>query len=499
MPDLLVGRGISAVRPLGRSRLTVAGSGWFHERLFGEHHRKQIGAVFVLSYGLHREVYESGATFLLEADSRPLDRLLVAEGLPQRLAQRQADGTTGHLHDVHARHPGGKLEIATGSAMDVDHFALAVHEYRRRGVAVEEKALENALGLRGGCVASDAAGAVIGARPADRKLHAGARVHTRVCRLRPVEAGVAGEGCKEIGVVPDGFRGSEQEESAGVETVMKERHEPLLDLGLEVDHEVSTGEEIEAGERRILYDVLGGEDDHVPHRLYDLVAVTVSGEIAMRALLTEVGLNGGRKDTATCPFDRVLVDIRGENVHRSSAAGVVEELSDGDGHRVCFLAGRTAGNPHADRLVRCAVAHELGQNAPLQLLERFRFAEESGYADNEVPKEKIHLPWRVSQIANVVLECIYLVNVEPPLQPSLNGRLLVCGEVVADLLTEDDKDLVHLFVELFLDLLLVLASLRKVIRVIEELRREALRGGDVVYDTIVDGGLGHSREGGRLR
>ena len=65
---------------------------------------------------------------------------------------------------------------------------------------------------------------------------------------------------------------------------MEDRQQPALQVYVQVDEQVTAGDEVQLGEGRVLDDVLQGEDGHLANLLADAVHVVVVGEIALQSL-----------------------------------------------------------------------------------------------------------------------------------------------------------------------------------------------------------------------
>src|SRR5512133_685180 len=89
---------------------------------------------------------------------------------------------------------------------------------------------------------------------------------------------------EQVGVVADGFRSAEKEDSLRLERVMKGGDRLLLQSRLEVDQDVSATDEVHAREGRIVDEILPGEDHHFPQRLADPVPALLLHEKAPQTL-----------------------------------------------------------------------------------------------------------------------------------------------------------------------------------------------------------------------
>jgi hypothetical protein len=105
----------------------------------------------------------------------------------------------------------------------------------------------------------------------------------------PVEPGLARQRGKEIGRRANSLRAAQEQDSAGIKTVVKERHELLLQLRVKIDEQVSAGHEIELGEGRMHDEILRREDDHLADFLFHGVpAVLILEEKSAQAFLRDI-------------------------------------------------------------------------------------------------------------------------------------------------------------------------------------------------------------------
>jgi hypothetical protein len=77
----------------------------------------------------------------------------------------------------------------------------------------------------------------------------------------------------------------------------------------------------------------------------------------------------------------------------------------------------------------------------LERLKCLRVAEETGDADQEVAKERLHIGWGLLQIADILVQSLDLVDGHAPLDAAGDGALLVMGEVVTGLGAQQQEDL----------------------------------------------------------
>ena len=131
---------------------------------------------------------------------------------------------------------------------------------------------------------------------------------------------------------------------------MKGGADLLLQLAVEINQQVSAGDEVGAGERRILQETVPGEQHDVAQLPRDPVVVVFAGEEALDAVVRHVGFDRPRITALASDHQGGVVEVGCE--HLKLAADVTPrrllEQEHGDG--IGFLAGGAAGYPGADRI-----------------------------------------------------------------------------------------------------------------------------------------------------
>ena len=357
------------------------------------------------------------------ADDLPLGRSLVEggrQGLPQAFP--------GHVQDVvDAGLARPQFQIQAAVAMDVEDIALAVDEGAGRRELIQQPLL--------GQVAE---------RLAVRRdrFARGPQARPRHVRKGPpqVRAGCAGSilpalvdfrfpvhHLEEVAEVAHGLRGALEEETAGVQGVVEQRNDLLLQVPAQVDQEVAAADQVQPGERRVLDEVLFRKDQHVPDDLLDAVGAAAGfhREKAREPFRGDVGCDAGRVDAGPGGGDRVGVDVRGEHLHLEGLLQGLHALLQEYGHRIGLFARGTARGPDAYRGTRGPALQKLGDDQVFEGLEGLRIAEETRDADQQIVEEGIHFPGGLLQECNIALYRLDLVDGEPALDAAENGVWLV--------------------------------------------------------------------------
>ena len=199
---------------------------------------------------------------------RPLsgDGLLLPERLLEGAGQFVAQPFAGHGEDVPVGLAGGRFQVFAGPPADVEDVALVVDQHGRRGVALQEQLVRQRLEIgrrfrHAGCASVPAGEA--GQRTTGNSIGSAAG---RI-RVRRKSRDLPFSGAEEVGEAADGLRAAEKQDAAGIQAVVKERHEFLLQLRRQIDQQVAAAQDVQLGEGRVHDEVLRGKDHHLPDLL----------------------------------------------------------------------------------------------------------------------------------------------------------------------------------------------------------------------------------------
>ncbi len=202
----------------------------------------------------------------------------------------------------------------------------------------------------------------------------------------------------------------------------------LLRLRIEVDEEVAAADQVEARERRVLHQVVGGEYDRLAQLAADPVAAHVTVEKAAQTFLGNVGRDGRRVDALARGPDRVLVEVRREHLQRRRRVEHPRMLGQDHGDRIRLLAGRARRHPDTDLVAGRLVGKER-RNLRLERVERVAIAEEVGDADQQVLEQRAGLAGMGADEIEVVRQLVDAVDAHAPGDAAQDGRPLVVAEV----------------------------------------------------------------------
>ena len=137
--------------------------------------------------------------------------------------------------------------------------------------------------------------------------------------------------------------------------------------------------------------------------------------------------------------------------------------------------------------------------ASLQSFPRRRIAEKARHADQEFLEEEFQLLGVSLEKPHVLGDPLDLVDAHAPLDPAVDGALLVEGKVVARVRPQEDDDLFQGALGLALQKESRLRHERGPLEIGDDLSGEFLDRGHDVGQPCVDGASGHAVEFGRSR
>ena len=135
----------------------------------------------------------------------------------------------------------------------------------------------------------------------------------------------------------------------------------------------------------------------------------------------------------------------------------------------------------------------------LQLLPGRRVAEEARHPDQQLLEEQIQLLRILLQVADVSRDLVDLVDAHAPLDPAVEGVLLVEGKVVAGLGAQQDDDLFQGALRLVFQGQSGLGDERRALEIGDDLARQLLHRGHDVRQPGVNRAARHAVEFGRRR
>ena len=480
-----------------------AGGGGGGGGFFENDEKERRVRIFSQGNGAHGEVGGDGVSSAGEGHAGGAHDFGAMRGFVQGGGEGGAQSFAGHLEDVaDAGFAGGRFEVETGAAVEIEDVALGVDQCADQAGVGEQLALgefaDRYFGGGEGAVDGIAErGRLVGEeRRRERGVVGGEAVFGAA-----VKFGFGIDGGKERGGLAHAFRIAEEEDAAGVERVVEQWDDFLLQLGGEVNEEVAAADEVEFGERRVFDDVVLGEDEHVADAFVQAVdaAVRIGGEKAGEAFGGDIGRNARGINPRAGGGDGAAVDIRGKKLDRVAAFERLHAFGEEDGQGVSFLAGRAADDPEAERGAGRAIFEEPDHDLFFHHGESLGVAEEAGHIDEQIAEEGFHLFGAFREVGDVVIELIDLVEGHAALDATVDRARFVEREVVAGLGAELEENFAQRILRFGRRRETERAAAGEVRGIGDELGRHFGRGHDVVDQAGGDGTAGHAVEFRRLR
>ena len=317
----------------------------------------------------------------------------------------------------------------------------------------------------------------------------------------PVEPRLAVQRGKQVGKGADGLRTAQKQDAAGIQAVVKERDQFFLHLRVQVDQQVAADQDVELGEGRVHDHVLRGKDHHLADLLAHPVAVLVLDEEPAQALGRDVRGDVGRKDARARLVDGVPVQVGGKDLERKvpGRLDLLQRLLEDHGQGIGLLPRGAAGRPGPQHPAFGMGRQQGRDDLVLQLLPGRRVAEKAGDADQKLLEEQLDFLGILAQKPDIGGDLVDLVQAHAPLDPAVDGALLVQGKIVAGLGPQQDQDLFQGALRFALPGGIGCRDKRGVLQIVDDPARQFLRRGDHVGQPGVDGAARHAVELGRGR
>src|SRR5690606_32417261 len=215
---------------------------------------------------------------------------------------------------------------------------------------------------------------------------------------------------------------------------MQERDHLTLQLGVEIDEDVSTADEIELGKGRVTGEVVLHEHADVADALADLVAALDAIEEAGQSFASHadhrclwITADAGR-------LDGLLTQVGAEDLDGDTLGPAIQGLEEADGERVDFLARRASRNPDSDRIAVVLALREWSEDLLLQRGEGIWIAEEGRDVNEHVLRQRRGLVRGVAEQSGVFIQPTDPLQRHTPLDAPEHRRPLVAGKIDARLL-----------------------------------------------------------------
>ena len=373
-------------------------------------------------------------------DALPLhpDRPTTLGRLLNRLAECGRQTFPRHLEEVEARGAWGRLEIGAGLPAELHDLHVGVHDDASRRIPPKDEMVSLLLDGR-------RAPARLPALRAGRRRDpvAGREAEAEVgrrCLFPREDLVLLVDDREEVREPTDAFRRAELQEAAGLQRVVEDRDDTLLQRGAEIDQHVAAAHEVEPRERWVPRHVLRCEDADVPDRLADPIAPVCFDEEPSQPVGRHLGLDARGKRPGPGPGDRGGAEVGGEHLDREVAVRLPEKLPQADHERVDLFARGAARDPDPDGLVGGPLLHEAREDAPPESFEPFRVPEESRHVNEDVVVQGLRFVRRLPEVLGIRFEVVGLLQEHAAGDPASDARRLVLREIGAGDGAHDTED-----------------------------------------------------------
>ena len=141
------------------------------------------------------------------------------------------------------------------------------------------------------------------------------------------------------------FAGTKKQNPIGLQSEMKQRQRFLLCAGLQINQQVTTGDQFHPGERSILDDIVRGKHNHLPDSLIDRETPFVLREIGDQPIGRNIADTLLAVDSVPRLIQRDTMHIGGKNASGNVFAAGENSFVKQNGDRIRFLARRTSRDP----------------------------------------------------------------------------------------------------------------------------------------------------------
>ncbi len=131
-----------------------------------------------------------------------------------------------------------------------------------------------------------------------------------------IDAGGAVDAAEQPGRIVRGFRGPEEDIAARIERVVKRAAHLLLQFAIEIDQEITAGDQVDVGKWRVFEQIVDGEQDYIAELLADAVMIALAREETAQPLLVDVGFDGKRISSLARRSERPRIEIGAEYLDR---------------------------------------------------------------------------------------------------------------------------------------------------------------------------------------
>ena len=236
------------------------------------------------------------------------------------------------------------------------------------------------------------------------------------------------------GVAEEHLGAAEHQVAAAVHREVEAPHDARLCLRVEVHQGIAAEQQVHAGDRRVLDQIVAPEDDRPPELTVERVQLAA---VAIEVLLQEIGGHVRdlllAVDRAARLGERLVVHVGGVDLHAIAKGVDPDRFGQHDGGTVGFLSRRAPRAPDADggAVFRQVLEHDCSQRLP-----HLGIAEERRHVDQDRVEQRGELVGVDLQVVEIAIELVNLDRLHPLAHAAHQAGRLVGGEVEAAVLPE---------------------------------------------------------------
>ena len=209
---------------------------------------------------------------------------------------------------------------------------------------------------------------------------------------------------------------------------------------LEVDQDIAAADQVDAGKRGILGQVLAREGAQIANGLSYLILSVGLDEKPLQAFRANLGQGGARIGSGSRLFDRRLAQVRGEDLHRCFARPVAHGFCQHDRNRIGLLAGGTARHPYAQRILPGLTFDQLWNDPAFENPECLRLTEKARDMNQDILIQGIQFGRVPPEKLDVFADTADFFEQHAPGDAPVYGAGLVVGEIRARGVANQQKD-----------------------------------------------------------
>ena len=188
---------------------------------------------------------------------------------------------------------------------------------------------------------------------------------------------------------------------------------------------------MDAGERRVVREVVYGENNRIPQFTFDLTMFVFHDEKPVEPFLAHVGLDCAWVPPGSGNGKRVAVDIRGEDLNLRPAVPARCFFQKEHRYGVGFLARGAARRPNANDAGRVLALEQARNNDLGKRIERGSIPEKGCHRYEKVAEKSLNLGRIFAEELQILLKPLDLLHLHTARKPPQDGWALVFGKVVA--------------------------------------------------------------------